>query len=175
MAKIWVKYKFKMCWWICFLPTYSFLLHKTLTDALESCELLWCSYQLFRLSFWRHPFTAEDPLVSKWCKFLQICSYEKTLIYILYGLSARTFAASFHFWLDYTSKSVDIDELKFSSLCVRFVFLVMWTLFSLLLYFHRLLCVMFMLLHWWQSICTGKVSLQRFLYFQQRFHAHLFG
>ncbi len=27
----------------------------------------------------RHPFTAEDPLVSKWCnaKFLQICSDEK--------------------------------------------------------------------------------------------------
>ncbi len=23
--------------------------------------------QLFELSFWRHPFTAEDPLVSKWC------------------------------------------------------------------------------------------------------------
>ncbi len=36
--------------------------------------LLWCFYQLFGLSFWRHPFTAEDPLVSKWCnaKFLQI-------------------------------------------------------------------------------------------------------
>lgn len=46
---------------------------------------------------------------------------------------------------------------------------------SPLLYFHRLLCVMFMLLHWWQSICTGKVSLQRFLYFQQRVHAQLFG
>ncbi len=30
-------------------------------------ELLWCFYQLFGLSFWRHPFTAEDPLVSKWC------------------------------------------------------------------------------------------------------------
>ncbi len=30
-------------------------------------------YQLFGLSFWRHPFTAEDPLVSKWCNatFLQ--------------------------------------------------------------------------------------------------------
>ncbi len=28
------------------------------------------------LSFWRHPFTADDPLVTKWCnaKFLQICS-----------------------------------------------------------------------------------------------------
>ncbi len=29
---------------------------------------------------WRHPFTAEDPLVSKWCKAecLQICSDEET-------------------------------------------------------------------------------------------------
>ncbi len=45
-----------------------------------ACGLLWCFYQLFGLSFWRHPFTAEDPLVSKWCnaKFLQICSDEKT-------------------------------------------------------------------------------------------------
>ncbi len=31
-----------------------------------TCGLLWCFYQLFGLSFWRHPFTAEDPLVSKW-------------------------------------------------------------------------------------------------------------
>ncbi len=38
-----------------------------------------CFYQLFGLSFWRHPLTAEDPLVSKWCnaKFLQICFNEK--------------------------------------------------------------------------------------------------
>ncbi len=41
-----------------------------------TCGLLWCFYQLFGLSFWRHPFTAEDPLVSKW--FLQICSDEET-------------------------------------------------------------------------------------------------
>ncbi len=47
-------------WWICF-----FWLLKTLTDGLEWCGLLWCFYQLFGLSFWRHPFTAEDPLVSK--------------------------------------------------------------------------------------------------------------
>ncbi len=42
--------------------------------------LLWCFYQLFGLSFWRHPFTVEDPLVSKWCNatFLQICSDEET-------------------------------------------------------------------------------------------------
>ncbi len=24
-------------------------------------------HQLFELAFWRHPFIAEDPLVSKWC------------------------------------------------------------------------------------------------------------
>ncbi len=45
-----------------------------------TCGLLWCFYQLFGLSFWRHPFTAEDPLVSKWCNatFLQISSDEET-------------------------------------------------------------------------------------------------
>ncbi len=41
-----------------------------------TCGLLWFLW----LSFWRHPFTAEDALVSKWCnaKFLQICSDEET-------------------------------------------------------------------------------------------------
>ncbi len=29
--------------------------------------LLWCCYQLFGLSFWRHPFTAEHPLVMQCC------------------------------------------------------------------------------------------------------------
>ncbi len=31
------------------------------------------------LSLWRHPFTAKDPLVSKWCycTFLKICSHER--------------------------------------------------------------------------------------------------
>ncbi len=39
-----------------------------------SSGTLWCFYQLFGRSFWRHPFTAEHPLVSKWCNatFLQI-------------------------------------------------------------------------------------------------------
>ncbi len=45
-----------------------------------TCGLLWCFYQLFGLSFWRHPFTAEDPLVSNWhnATFLQICLDEET-------------------------------------------------------------------------------------------------
>ncbi len=44
-----------------------------------TCGLLWCFYQMFGLSFWRHPFTAEDSLVSKWwnATFLQICSHEE--------------------------------------------------------------------------------------------------
>ncbi len=62
------------------LQTCSFLLLKTLTDGLEWCGLLWCFYQLFGLSFWRHPFTAEHPLVIKWfhARFLQIYSDEET-------------------------------------------------------------------------------------------------
>ncbi len=39
-----------------------------------SCQL-WYFYER---SFWQHPFTAEDPLMSKWCnaELLQICSNE---------------------------------------------------------------------------------------------------
>ncbi len=48
-----------------FLKTHSFWHLKTFIDGLEWCGLLWCFYQLIRLSFWRHPFTTEDPLVNK--------------------------------------------------------------------------------------------------------------
>ncbi len=53
--------------------------------------ILWCFNQLFELSFWRHPFTAGDPLVSKWCnaEFLQICSNEEKWIYILDGIEVE--------------------------------------------------------------------------------------
>ncbi len=77
------QFKVKMPWWICFRST-SFLLHKILIDRLElygtTCGLLWCFYQLFGISFWRHPFIAEDWLVSKCCnaKFLQMRSGEQT-------------------------------------------------------------------------------------------------
>ncbi len=41
-----------------------------------SCGLLWCFYQLFWLSIWWHPFTAENPRLSKWCnaKLVRIIS-----------------------------------------------------------------------------------------------------
>ncbi len=49
-----------------------------LTDGMDiTCGLFWCFYQLIKLSFWWHPFTAEDLLVSKWWVFLQICSQTK--------------------------------------------------------------------------------------------------
>ncbi len=40
-------------------------------------------YQLFGLSFWRHPFTADDPFLSKWCNatFLQIWWRNKLIVW----------------------------------------------------------------------------------------------
>ncbi len=51
-------------------------------------------YQLFGLSFWRHPFTAEHPLLRHWCSdtFLQTW-WRNKLILILDGLRMRTFSA----------------------------------------------------------------------------------
>ncbi len=69
-----------------------------------TCGLLWCFYQLFGLSFWRHPFTAEHPLVRQWCEatFLQIW-WSNKLIYILNGLRVIIFfLANFHFCMNYS-------------------------------------------------------------------------
>ncbi len=54
-----------------------------------TCGLLWCFYQLFGLPFWRHPFTAEDPLVRKWSDEIW---WRNKLIYILDGLRVSTFS-----------------------------------------------------------------------------------
>ncbi len=61
---------------------------------------LWCFYQLFGLSFWRHPFTAEEPLVSKWwnATFLQIYSIKKQTSLNLgwYGVHFKQIQMSFN-------------------------------------------------------------------------------
>ncbi len=60
-----------------------------------NCGLLWCFYQLFGLSFWRHPFTAEHPLLRHWCSdtFLQTW-WRNKLVYISDGLRMRMFSAN---------------------------------------------------------------------------------
>ncbi len=42
------------------------LLKIVLIDGLQSCRLLMVYCDVFISIFWRHPFTAEDPMVSKW-------------------------------------------------------------------------------------------------------------
>ncbi len=84
-----------MSWWI--RQTHSFLFHKILIGGLEyiTCGLLRCFYQLFGL--WRHPFTAEEPLVSKWCEIW----WRNKLIYISDGFRVKIFLANIHFWMNY--------------------------------------------------------------------------
>ncbi len=64
-------------------------------------DYLWCFYQLFGLSFWRHPFTAEHPLLRHWCRdtFLQTW-WRNKLILILEGLRVSEFSANVHFWVN---------------------------------------------------------------------------
>ncbi len=75
----------------------------------NTCGLLWCFYQLFGLSFWRHPFTAEDLLVCTWCnaKFMQICSDEETnsSTVILDGLRVSKLLSNSNFRVNYFFKS----------------------------------------------------------------------
>ncbi len=56
-----------------------------------TCRLLWCFYQVFVILFWRHPFTAEDPLVSKWCN----TTFLQSLINISDGHRVSTFSYIF--------------------------------------------------------------------------------
>ncbi len=69
-------------------------------SCMEYCDVL--QYQLVGLSFWRHPFNADDPLVNKWCDntFLQVCSDGKTNLQL--GLpEVSTFLSNFHCWVNY--------------------------------------------------------------------------
>ncbi len=79
--------------------------------------------QLFGLSFWRHPFTAEDPLLSKLCNaaFLQLW-WRNILVCILDDLreSKRTaalfvlFVLGGIFWVNYSFKMTFPPNLLFN-------------------------------------------------------------
>ncbi len=81
-----------------FLNTHCIALHKMLTDGLEWCGLLWCFYHLFGLSFWRHPFTANEvmecwiiPNPFPWRHF-----------WIAWGW------ANFYFWVNYSLTYIEL-------------------------------------------------------------------
>ncbi len=83
----------------------------TESSSLNLCIIVMFN-QLFGLSFWRHPFTAEHPLVSKWwnADFLQI----NKLISTLDGLSK--FSAYFNFWVNYSLMYFKISFLEVSKI-----------------------------------------------------------
>ncbi len=86
--------------------------------------VVWISYcafyQLFGLSFWRHPFTAEVPLVSKWCnaKFPKICSLMAKWKYLVFQSRSKflsrnivlTYLSTYYqyllYWIDLNVKAL---------------------------------------------------------------------
>ncbi len=85
-----------------FFQTLSFSLHKTLIDGLELYALLVDYCDVF--SSWRHPFTAEDPLLWYNAKFQQI-QWRNKLIYTLDGQSVSNFSANF--WVSYYFNKIE--------------------------------------------------------------------
>ncbi len=54
----------KVIWFVCWFGEVMYVSVSFVLLLWITCGLFWCFYQLFELSFWRHPFTAEHPLVS---------------------------------------------------------------------------------------------------------------
>ncbi len=54
-------------------------------------------------SFWRHPFTVEHPLVSKWYISPNLFCWRNKLLFVLGDLRVNTFSGIFHFWVNYPS------------------------------------------------------------------------
>ncbi len=74
-----------------------------------TCRLMWCFYQLFELSFWRHPFTAEDLLVNKWCHAtLHQIGFDKETNSATYWMAWGWVSANFIFWVNYTFRDSNV-------------------------------------------------------------------
>ncbi len=89
-----------------------------------TCGLLWCFYQLFGLSFWRHPFTAEHPLMRHWCSdtFLQIW-WRNKLILILDDLRVSTCSS----YLDFCQNSSSEHQVYWRSVQSRGSLISKWS------------------------------------------------
>ncbi len=79
---------------------------------------MWCFYQLFAISFWRHPFTTEDPLarVSQ-----NLFWWRNKFIYILDGLGVNIFTVNISFWVNCSFKCVcEVHETVVFLICYLF-------------------------------------------------------
>ncbi len=96
-----------------------------LTDGLEWCGLLWCFYQL---SFWRHPFTAEHPLLRHWCRdtFFQIWWRNKLILNSLRVFLHLKFHASLTAEETPLLKAIKVNDNAPVSLRVTFQVLKIW-------------------------------------------------
>ncbi len=76
-----------------------------------TCALFWCFYHLFQLSFWRHPFTAEE---SKW--------WDAELLH--WALER----VHFHFWMNYSFNGIIIQMYtrKLRKCGPQKVFVIIW-------------------------------------------------
>ncbi len=112
-------------------------LHKTSIVMWINCGLLWCFHQLFGRSFWRHPFTAEDPLVSCYIHLMvnlafwwpeqvisvskqNILRLERKLSYLRWWLPPHITNSTSYF--DYENKATE-EWLHFSNYTIQHCFL----------------------------------------------------
>ncbi len=75
--------------------------------VLITCGLLWCFYQLFGLSFWRHPFTAEDHCWANYVMlhFSKSDEDSHTSWMAFWTKFWSKFSAMFHFGVSYSFKT----------------------------------------------------------------------
>ncbi len=114
-------------------------------------------FQLFELSFWRHPFTAENPLVSKWCNaifFFKTTMHNQTdifgnciatwavLLLLLYYLKTCSFAHSINIKLAEASHHGNSLWICALSVCLT-PLSVFWHCLSLKIAFMLFRCLFF--------------------------------
>ncbi len=81
-----------------------------------TCRVLWDFYQLFGPSFWWHPFTAKDPLVSKWYNFSKsVLTKKQTHLHL--GWPERK--VNLHFWVNYFFKYITFSQVATYSLATK--------------------------------------------------------
>ncbi len=110
-------------------PTNSQLFTSQDVNWWTGVAILWCFYQLFGLSIWRHPFTIQR--IHWWTSdgmmnFSRQFWWRNKLIYILAGLRVSKLSASFHFvaiyFFKYFPEQFDFIKAQQAMLCIIIMF-----------------------------------------------------